>query len=408
MASRGRPQKITPEMWLDAVYKIHTTSDKDIASELKVHRTTIMRLEIPDEIKQKANEYIIELSQLEYTRDLQKYEIFLKIPIIEEWSRILKDNRRVSPSVHDQNIRTFFNVCRHLKIHPAKIDVETCAKLNNEHKKLYWEDREKEIPRGLAYTTLRASLRSFFILMHNYSGEYLSSLGITKETLKGAGKYAKQKVSKEVRHNFEKTLWNYSDNESEYLELLYCAKFMYYTGTRIMATITFNLEKQSWEFNNNEMIFEVIDKGEHKKGRLKWDKILIDFAKEDFEEYIKKRFNLDDIKLLARKTRYLFPSFRTHKGYARLSEIYKKALDDAGIPYKDYPQCHIFRHTFAQDGLNATNHNYELVASLGGWESTWILKKHYGKMGKHQKIKGLKQAMGIEEKEEGEKIILRW
>jgi len=44
--------------------------------------------------------------------------------------------------------------------------------------------------------------------------------------------------------------------------------------------------------------------------------------------------------------------------------------------------------------LEATNYNYELVASIGGWISTHVLKRYYGEINDNRKIIELKKAMG--------------
>lgn len=71
----------------------------------------------------------------------------------------------------------------------------------------------------------------------------------------------------------------------------------------------------------------------------------------------------------------------------------KLALERVGVTTK-IPN-HIWRHTFAQDFLHASDWNYELCASIGGWKDTSTLKKHYGKMSEDAKERGLQKAMGL-------------
>ncbi len=119
---------------------------------------------------------------------------------------------------------------------------------------------------------------------------------------------------------------------------------------------------------------------------------MTDWSLITFREYVKKRFNVTD-DILEEKVRELglaFPSaYKREHSHKDISTIIRIALHLAG---KDTEiPTHIWRHTFAQDGLEATNYNYELIASLGGWESTTILKKHYGNMSDLAKLNGLNE-----------------
>jgi integrase len=100
---------------------------------------------------------------------------------------------------------------------------------------------------------------------------------------------------------------------------------------------------------------------------------------------------------------YAFPLIRRYaKLTIMLKVVLKRSGKDTTIP------THIFRHTFAQDALDATDHNYELVASIGGWDSTAILKKHYGQMSDNANVKGLRKMMGIKVDEVEKPLILKW
>ena len=89
---------------------------------------------------------------------------------------------------------------------------------------------------------------------------------------------------------------------------------------------------------------------------------------------------------------YMFPLIRTN--YRLEVSIMRLALEKSGVVTR-YPN-HIWRHTFAQDFLHASDWNYELCASIGGWRDTGTLKKHYGEMSDDAKERGLQRAMGLE------------
>ena len=104
-------------------------------------------------------------------------------------------------------------------------------------------------------------------------------------------------------------------------------------------------------------------------------------------------------------TNQLFPL--AYNDIKKMRGIIKNSLIDAGLRYREFPPIHIWRHCFAQDALRASNWNYELVASIGGWKSTKILKEVYGEIGLDTKIKGIKKMMGIKEKND-DNFELRW
>jgi len=147
-------------------------------------------------------------------------------------------------------------------------------------------------------------------------------------------------------------------------------------------------------------MFEILDKGSRGK-KKRWEKILMGDLLDHFKEYCAFRFNvaLQDLEAdFPLVTDHLLPSFIDEKGRIRddrVSRIVKPLLIEVGLRYKDFPPTHIWRHTFAQEGLKATGYKYELVASLGGWVNTSILKKHYGEMGEAAREQGLMKAMDM-------------
>jgi integrase len=136
---------------------------------------------------------------------------------------------------------------------------------------------------------------------------------------------------------------------------------------------------------NDKWIITVVDKGRHKKGRKKWRKFIIGELKEKLEKNLESRGNPQQGKL--------FP-FADDK----VRSIFIKAYEKAGIS-KPAQTCHIWRHTSAQDFLDATNWNYELCAQTLGWEDTRTLKKCYGAITETQKEIILRKAMGESIKE---------
>lgn len=267
--------------------------------------------------------------------------------------------------------------------------------------------------------------------MLGISGELLSSKGVDAAATERTGTFGKERATKEVRLRFEDTLRKVIQEASNggikyinslgeekiltievssypflYEEILAFCKFCYYTGTRKMAALNAKFDNPKNMYNGKLWTINIIDKG--RKGGHHWEKFFADSALVFLKEYAKMRFNLidDNLEISIRTIGNIFPTaYKYEFGVRGISKLIGIALKLAGKE-TEFP-THIWRHTFAQDGLSATNYNYELVATLGGWDSTTILKKCYGNMSDDAKLNGLKRMMG-EKIEEKEPTFLRW
>jgi len=403
LKKKGRKPIITSEKWLDAVKKIQTMNDKDIAKELKCGKTTVYYFRKNSkniDVINEGIEFLKKLAEIGYNRKLDNWEIFKNIPIIKEWKSLMK-NRRLKNKTINGWMHGLWRICKYLKKHPLKLTVDECAELNKWIRDLYYNGEKEDIPYGLNYQRTRESIRVFYMDIYNVSDKYLTNKGITKENLPTFGKYSKMTIPQDVRHKFEESLKKFVKDKNEYCDALnYCIS-AYATATRATALSEVELDN-AIIFTNKEWVFKVVD-----KGGLKWDKIIVGHLLDKLRYGLSQRFNvpIDELELrLSKVTNRLFPL--AYKDIIRLRELIKMSLIDAGLRYKEFPPIHIWRHTFAQDALRASNWNYELVASIGGWKSTKILKEVYGEIGLDIKIKGVKKMMGIKEKENN--FELRW
>jgi hypothetical protein len=390
---------------------LNTLANGPIAKFLGVGKTTVWEYKRDNpEVVEEGKAHLESFDENNVTATKMTWEIFQTMPKIRDWNDAM-ERRMVSPQKRRAWTRTFYNVCIHLKRVPGKITVEECAKLVVEQRNKYYND-EPQI-KGLAYSTIREAVRGFFMSVHNVSGMHLTNLGVGKEALKGSGKFSRQAVARDVRHRFEEILVCKMTDESDikYFEALGNSQFNYATATRVSASLAFSFKLHHYELTKDKWLFEIWDKGSRSK-KLRWEKIIMGSLLKTFKAYCSKRFDIPEDELEARlphETDYLFPSFVNAKGKtddSKLRNIVKPALIEAGIPYKEFPPTHIWRHTFAQDFLKASNWNYELCASLGGWKNTMILKQHYGAMGETARERGLLFAMGMVPPEEVHE--LRW
>ncbi len=429
---KGRPSAFEPDEYLEAVKKLKTLNDGIISKHLGVDYSTVYRFRKKKQNKEiidKAEMIINEVASLGYSRDIEVFEVFKNLDIVKEWASAM---RKRKPDIRNETvnswIRGLWHICKYLKRHPSKLSVEECAELNLWIRDLYYSDIREEIPRGLGYQNTRETIRGFFMSIHNMSAQYLTNIGVTKENIPTFGKFSKMSVSKTVRHQFEQSLKKFIKDEHEYWDTLNFCVMGYATATRATALSEVELRNRK-EFTDKLWVFEVID-----KGGLHWDKIITGSLLEKLRNGISKRFRIqiDELETkLPTVTKYLFPLAYTNVN--RLRELIKSSLIDAGIQYTcekcdgkgeiikngekiecyickgsgwDFPPIHIWRHTFAQDALKASGWNYELVASIGGWKSTKILKEVYGEIGLDVKISGVRKMMGLPEEEKA--FYLEW
>lgn len=394
-----------------AVRRLNTLDDAPIVKFLRIGRSTVWRFkrDHPECVK-RCQDYLDSVSGENVRADKMTWEIYEQMPIIQDWKDAM-NRRRVGQANQRGWMRSFYNLCKYINKVPSRITLEECADVVVAQRDRYYAG-EKQIPK-IAYSGIRESVRGFFMSVRDVSPMTLTNLGVGKEALLGSGRYSRMKVPMSVRHRYEQLLIDklIETNDLKYYEALGNSRFNFATGTRISASLEFNFNEHQYNLEEEKWMFEIFDKGSRGK-KLRWEKILMGNLLKMFKEYCSKRFDIpiEDLESeLPKKTDYLFPSFVSDKGIiqdSKMREIVKPALIEAGIPYKDFPPTHIWRHTFAQEFLIASNYNYELCASLGGWVNTHILKKHYGQMGESARESGLLEAMGLKKSEEPKE--LRW
>jgi len=422
----GRKRLIDENKYLDAVKNTVSLSDMVIGSFLSLNRSTVYRFRVDErnkEVIEDAKRYLNEIESINFNDEHISRELFKLIPTIKRWINIQK-RRQLNKRTMSNRINVLYNVCTCLKTHPDNLRLDRVAELvvNMRDRRINGEN----VPKGLSYYNIRKPIRSFFELIRGISGERLSDLGIEANRSEGSGMQAKEKITPVQRMKFEdsvkeilieinmnkvnylrkKTYIRFPEDvsiEHIYHELMAINYFMYYTATRINATLGIMLNDGKHKFSDSKWEIHVLDKGE--KGGQHWQKMLVDDGLERMKNYLSMRFGISKEKLsmeLSLIDDYLFPFW--YNKYYDINSINKEAFKRIGV-ITSIPN-HIFRHTFAQDGLHATGFNYELVASLGGWSSTTTMKVFYGEMSDDVKERGLRKMMGLPVKEIN--YELRW
>lgn len=402
-ASNGS-YKIDRESFLNAVKKVQSLSDTKLMMVLKVGRSTVHRFKKRNpKIVKEAKEYLDSLTELDMTPKLMIKENFLNLPTIKELKEI-NNRRRVSIAKVNKKLSALYHMCKYLNVHPKRASPEQVAKVVVEMR-----DRKikgEKVPLGLSYLSQREAWRDYFQSINGISGKILTDLGMDAKPSLGFGRYSRERLSPSQRRDFDDALKEVCKERglkyNHYLELIADAKCMFYSGTRRSAMVEYNFAVNRHELTKSQWILFVIDKGKDdialKSGQFdrgkEWEKTFVGDALKVLKDYFVERFKMNEDTLeieIPKKITWLFPLF--HDQADMVTDIYKRAHKKAGIT-TPIP-VHIFRHTFAQDCLDATDWNYEMVAANGGWETTTMLKKAYGEMGRGPRIRGLRKAMGL-------------
>ena len=365
----GRPQTFSTEDLIHSIKLYATTSETELSKRLNVSRQTIYRKmkEIP---KETIMEIFNELSQSDLKPYQMSYEGFLTIPEVEQFKKAL-ERRQVSKCYKNARLRSLWHLCVYLKEHPRKLSIDECADFLIALK-------EKKIPNLNSYHVKKV-IRSWFQNVYGINGDILTSKGIDASLGSELGKRAHDRLTSKQRYAFIKALKEIVEKDSLFDAWISLPYFLYHTATRIEASLKARIE--DIEKQDGYWIITVIDKGKHKNGRKIWRKLIIGELKEKLERSLQSRGNIE--------SGFLFPFY-----HDKVRLLFIKAYEQAGISMPKQP-CHIWRHTSAQDFLEATDWNYELCAQTLGWEDPRILRKCYGSMSEKTKEKALRKAMGM-------------
>jgi site-specific recombinase XerD len=373
----GRPRVLDQETLLKAIEKYATKSPTKLARYLNISRRTVWRVmkRTPEE---RINVIFRELAETELKPFQMEWDVWLQIPEVQEYNLML-DKREVAKDTKNKYLRTLWYASTYLKRHPAHFDIDECATLLT--------ILRKTKVHGLSYDMTRMAIRNWFITK-GVSGELLTAKGISGELCENFGKRAHDRLTKEQRRRFIEALHEIVNSMSDYVLSLtwdLLPYWLYYTGTRIAASLQVRIENITpKEIDSmktaNKLRVKVIDKGRHKRGRTKWWKLCVGELKEKIIRLLEARGNPQQ--------GLLFEGL----SYQKVRQVFREAYRKAGIEVAQ--PCHIWRHTGAQDLLDATDWNYEVVASILGWKDTRTLKQCYGAMGETVKERALRKAMG--------------
>jgi len=379
----GRKETVTMQDVLNAIRKYKTESPNELAEKLECSRWTISRKldKIP---REQIDAIFKELAESELKPNEMEWQVFKTLPEMEEYIKMLERNQ-ISPKDVDACSHGIYHVCCYLKLRPRSLDLKKLDTLAD----LVLKAKKNDIQQsGLTNESrIRSVVRRWYIY-HGISGKLLTARGIGGEMGKGYGKSAMDKLTKEQRHAFMENLHNVVIEKGYVNELAIWESlpyWLFYTGTRIEASLELTIESIKWSGDpkdpNTIGRALVIDKGRHRKGRQKWIKLIMGELREKIVANLESRG--------MPQQGFLFNGLNDNK----VREIFHEAYKRAGI--KVHQPAHIWRHTGAQELLDATDWNYDLVGAILGWKDTKTLKECYGAMGESIRERALKKAIGM-------------
>ena len=126
----GRKRLLDKEKYLDAVKRLLTTSDSQLARYLSVGKTTVWNFRTDPRnasVIREANAFLDSFSEKGVTPSNMTWEFFQNLPHIIRWEDAM-DRRMVSESKKRGWMRSFFNLCKYLKVLPSKVTADNVPK----------------------------------------------------------------------------------------------------------------------------------------------------------------------------------------------------------------------------------------------------------------------------------------
>jgi len=420
-------KKVTRETYLATVKRYRTTINNEIAKKLGVHRSNIGRfLNKNPELKAEAEKLLKDIDRIQFKEtSVMDVEVFSRIPDVAEWLGIL-ERKNMKPKGVRSRAFALMRVCNAIGVHPSKLNIDNVAdnvnrwkiaqskhdKLSKDKKKEWIKANGMPYPRGCSYNNVRSAIRSYFTIMMGITPDVLTIKGIGAEHSEGFAKSARERISPDERVEIIDSMrqavieiFTEEDiNLEEYpiddfvIEMYGVCFFMYYTATRIDASINATLNDKQNVFKTGYYEIHITDKG--RGSRIDWQKRLIDNGYELMSAYIQERFGISQDaqpKMLKSFDSYLFPLLQ--KNYSLETKVMKR-VQEITNSWKIVQVNHLWRHTFAQDWLHAMEGNYEVGAEIGGWKDIGTMKRCYGAVSEHIIQRGLRKAMGLPVEEE--------
>jgi Phage integrase family. len=284
------------------------------------------------------------------------YNQFIQLPIIQELIKQLRLKGDTERSI-DRNVRAIYELCMFCAKHPDDLTIDDILNFID-YKRLEWMERGKDLRKQE--------------VLSQFSTEYISPLRVwckfkglpippALTTVEYYSPYRKVRITVEQRYQLLKYIY---EKYRDYYELVRATLiFLYETGSRAQALR--NVQFLETEEFGQKVIYAITEE-KGKRTQIRWEKPI----NPKWWSYIKG-----------------FLPIRSDNMLRRIKEILREAYE-AVLPegltkrYALEHPFHVWRHTAANDLLEASNFNLMLVAQKLGWKNVQMIVNVYGTMDK--------------------------
>jgi integrase len=290
------------------------------------------------------------------------FDQFIQIPSIQELMQQLRLKGDDEASIM-RNIKAIYELCMYKSKHPDDITIDDILDFLD-YKRLEWMEKEKK------------DLRKPEVLSQ-FSTQYISPMRVwcqfkglpippALKTAQYESPYRKVRITAEQRYQLLKYIYEKYPNEFKKIRAVLV--FLYETGSRAQALR--NVQFLETEEFGQKVVYAITEE-KGKRTRIRWEKPI----NPKWWSFIKGYLPLSSNR-------------QVEKVKKILKEAYEAVLPD-GLTKKyalEHP-LHVWRHTSANDLLEASNYNLMLVAQKLGWKNVQMIVNVYGTMDKAMLLK---------------------
>ncbi|HID41616.1 MAG TPA: hypothetical protein EYP33_05615 [Pyrodictium sp.] len=376
LAVRGQAMQILKANWRAIVYDVCAgLAAHDIAVKYQVSERSLwnflkkLDITMTDITKMcKEEEELKRMTRLEKIRKKQErmkilptdFDEFRQLELIQELEKQLRLKDDTESNIK-RNVKAIYELCLFTGKHPEDITIDDVLNFMD-YKRLEWQERGKD-------------LRAQHVLAQ-FSTQYISPLRVfaafrglpippALSTTEYYSPYHKVRITVEYRYKILK--WVKENYPEDYDTVRAVLIYLYETGSRASALSSVQF-LETEEFGTRVIYAITEEKG--KKARIRWEKPL----NPKWYQYIKSKLPL------------------SNKEVERVRKILRKAYE-AVLPegltrkYALEHGFHVWRHTAANDLLEASGYNLMLVAQKLGWKNVQMIVNVYGTMDRAMLLK---------------------
>ena len=379
---RGKANITIQKNWKSIVYDVCSgLSASDIATKYQIGRMSFFRFLQKigislSEIQKacKAEEEFKKMTKQEKLRKKMErmkvlpssIEEFKKLPIIEEYIRQMRLKGDTDQAIY-RNIKFIYEVCRFAGKMPEDVTIDDIMNFIDA-KRLELSEKGKDLRSQNELANFSTDYISPARMWAKYRGLPIPPALTTVEY---HSPYRKVRITVEYRYKILKWLKENEDllrrHGLSYEKVRAALIFLYETGSRRSALM--NVQFLETEEFGVKVVYAITEE-KGKRARIRWEKPI----NPKWWPYIRGHLPLTSSEVLA------------------LLKILKKAYEEVlpdGLTkrYAMNHQLHVWRHTAANDLLEASGYNLMLVAQKLGWKNVQMIVNVYGTMDKAMLLK---------------------